>query len=140
MVSKVRSLGMEVCTTLGMLTADQAAKLKTAGLSCYNHNIDTSPEFYPSITSSRNFEDRLDTLEKVQPESQGAIERQSACVQVSLLCPHRAQSQRVSQQCQSKMWPPSSLTMCVGHTMSYSMYPVVVSAVLILIVSFGVLV
>ncbi len=65
MVSKVRSMGMEVCTTLGMLTAEQAQKLKVAGLSCYNHNLDTSPEFYPKITSSRNYDDRLDTLEKV---------------------------------------------------------------------------
>ena len=53
MVTKVRLLGMEVCTTLGMLTADQAKQLKTAGLSCYNHNVDTGPEYYPKITSSR---------------------------------------------------------------------------------------
>lgn len=66
MVTKVRSLGMEVCTTLGMLTKEQAEQLKTAGLSCYNHNIDTSPEYYPSITTSRKFEDRLDTLGKVR--------------------------------------------------------------------------
>jgi hypothetical protein len=65
MVSKVRSMGMEVCTTLGMLNTEQAQKLKVAGLSCYNHNLDTSPEFYPKITSSRNYDDRLDTLEKV---------------------------------------------------------------------------
>ncbi len=68
MVSKVRSLGMEVCTTLGMLNADQAQKLKEAGLSCYNHNLDTSPEYYPKITSSRNYDDRLDTLEKVKSQ------------------------------------------------------------------------
>lgn len=66
MVTKVRSLGMEVCTTLGMLTEEQAKQLKTAGLSCYNHNVDTSPEFYPKITSSRTYEDRLDTLDKVR--------------------------------------------------------------------------
>ena len=65
MVSKVRSMGMEVCTTLGMLTKEQAEKLKVAGLSCYNHNIDTSPEYYPKITGSRNYEDRLDTLQQV---------------------------------------------------------------------------
>ena len=66
MVSKVRSLGMEVCTTLGMLNEDQAKQLKVAGLSCYNHNVDTSPEYYPTITSSRTYEDRLDTLDKVR--------------------------------------------------------------------------
>jgi len=66
MVSKVRGLGMEVCTTLGMLTKEQAEKLKVAGLSCYNHNVDTSPEYYPKVTSSRNYDDRLDTLEKVR--------------------------------------------------------------------------
>mmetsp|Transcript_15593 Transcript_15593/g.30793 ORF Transcript_15593/g.30793 Transcript_15593/m.30793 type:complete len:343 (+) Transcript_15593:152-1180(+) len=66
MVSKVRATGMEVCTTLGMLTKEQAEKLKVAGLSCYNHNLDTSPEFYPKITSSRNYDDRLDTLEQVR--------------------------------------------------------------------------
>jgi len=66
MVSKVRALGMEVCTTLGMLTAEQSHQLKTAGLTCYNHNLDTSPEFYPKITSSRTYDDRLDTLGKVR--------------------------------------------------------------------------
>jgi len=66
MVSKVRALGMEVCTTLGMLTAEQSQQLKTAGLTCYNHNLDTSPEFYPKITSSRTYDDRLDTLGKVR--------------------------------------------------------------------------
>jgi biotin synthase len=66
MVSKVRALGMEVCTTLGMLTAEQSHQLKTAGLTCYNHNLDTSPEFYPKITSSRTYDDRLDTIGKVR--------------------------------------------------------------------------
>eukprot|EP00960_Hanusia_phi_P030491 748651-Hanusia_phi.AAC.2 len=66
MVSKVRSLGMEVCTTLGMLTEEQAKQLKHAGLSCYNHNLDTSREYYSEITSSRTYDDRLDTLQKVR--------------------------------------------------------------------------
>ena len=66
MVSKVRALNMEVCTTLGMLTAEQSHQLKTAGLTCYNHNLDTSPEFYSKITSSRTYDDRLDTLGKVR--------------------------------------------------------------------------
>jgi len=77
MVSKVRSMGMEVCTTLGMLTKEQADQLKVAGLSCYNHNLDTSPEFYPKITSSRNYDDRLDTLKSVtdQPTDQKTTDR-----------------------------------------------------------------
>jgi len=66
MVEDVAALGMEVCTTLGMLTADQAMRLKSAGLTAYNHNLDTSPEFYPSIISTRTYQDRLDTLRHVQ--------------------------------------------------------------------------
>ena len=66
MVEDVAALGMEVCTTLGMLTADQATRLKSAGLTAYNHNLDTSPEFYPSIITTRTYQDRLDTLGHVQ--------------------------------------------------------------------------
>ena len=65
MVEGVAALGMEVCVTLGMLTADQARRLKTAGLTAYNHNLDTSPEFYPQIISTRTYQDRLDTLQHV---------------------------------------------------------------------------
>jgi biotin synthase len=66
MVEDVASLGMEVCTTLGMLTADQARRLKEAGLTAYNHNLDTSPEFYPEIIRTRTFAERLLTLGHVQ--------------------------------------------------------------------------
>jgi biotin synthase len=66
MVEDVAALGMEVCTTLGMLTADQAHRLKAAGLTAYNHNLDTSPEFYPSIITTRTYQERLDTLQHVQ--------------------------------------------------------------------------
>jgi biotin synthase len=66
MVREVADLGMEVCTTLGMLTAEQAERLKSAGLTAYNHNLDTSPEFYPTIISTRTYQDRLDTLRHVQ--------------------------------------------------------------------------
>jgi biotin synthase len=66
MVEGVAALGMEVCTTLGMLTADQARRLKSAGLTAYNHNLDTSPEFYPRIITTRTYQDRLDTLAHVQ--------------------------------------------------------------------------
>jgi len=66
MISEVRMLGMETCATLGMLTRAQAQQLRAAGLDYYNHNIDTSPEFYEGIISTRNFQDRLDTLDVVR--------------------------------------------------------------------------
>jgi biotin synthase len=66
MVGDVAELGMEVCTTLGMLTARQAQRLKSAGLTAYNHNLDTSAEFYPNIITTRTYQDRLDTLRHVQ--------------------------------------------------------------------------
>jgi biotin synthase len=66
MVEAVRALGLETCATLGMLTAPQAARLKSAGLDYYNHNLDTSPEFYGEIISTRTYRDRLATLENVR--------------------------------------------------------------------------
>ncbi|MGB1204402.1 MAG: biotin synthase BioB [Chitinophagales bacterium] len=66
MVKGVNSLGMEVCCTLGMLSEDQAEKLKEAGLYAYNHNIDSSPEYYEKIISTRTYDDRLQTLENVR--------------------------------------------------------------------------
>jgi biotin synthase len=66
MVKGVNRLGMEVCCTLGMLTPEQAHKLKAAGLYAYNHNLDTSAEFYNEIITTRNYDDRLDTLESVR--------------------------------------------------------------------------
>jgi biotin synthase len=65
MVKGVRSLGMEACCTLGMLTDEQAEALSEAGLTAYNHNLDTSPEFYGDIISTRTYQDRLETLERV---------------------------------------------------------------------------
>ena len=66
MVEGVRAMGMETCMTLGMLTKDQAQTLAVAGLDYYNHNIDTSPENYENIISTRTFQDRLDTLDEVR--------------------------------------------------------------------------
>ncbi|HYM21002.1 MAG TPA: biotin synthase BioB [Candidatus Kapabacteria bacterium] len=66
MVRGVRSLGLEVCTTLGMVTKPQAERLKDAGLTAYNHNLDTSESFYGSIIHTREYQDRLDTLRNVQ--------------------------------------------------------------------------
>src|SRR5689334_45669 len=66
MVTGVRALGMEACCTLGMLTQDQADRLAQAGLSAYNHNLDTSPEFYGSIITTRTYQERLDTLSRLR--------------------------------------------------------------------------
>jgi biotin synthase len=66
MVRGVRELGMEACVTLGMLSADQARRLKEAGLTAYNHNLDTSPEFYGEIITTRTYDERLDTLARVR--------------------------------------------------------------------------
>ncbi|ATB45674.1 biotin synthase BioB [Corallococcus macrosporus] len=66
MVRGVRALGMEACATLGMLSESQAKRLREAGLSAYNHNLDTSPEHYGDIISTRTFEDRLRTLDRVR--------------------------------------------------------------------------
>ena len=66
MVRGVRAMGMEACCTLGMLTESQAQRLKEAGLTAYNHNLDTSPEFYGSIISTRTYQDRLATLQRVR--------------------------------------------------------------------------
>ena len=65
MVSGVRDLGLEVCCTLGMLTESQAERLKEAGLYAYNHNLDSSREFYPEIIGTRTYDDRLETLVNV---------------------------------------------------------------------------
>src|SRR6185436_16448317 len=66
MVREVRALGMETCATLGMLSSEQARELKDAGLDYYNHNVDTSPEFYGEIITTRTYKDRLDTRDAVR--------------------------------------------------------------------------
>ncbi|QBP75849.1 biotin synthase BioB [Herbaspirillum huttiense] len=66
MVSQVRALGLETCMTLGMLEQAQAEALKQAGLDYYNHNLDTAPDFYGQVISTRSYQDRLDTLQRVQ--------------------------------------------------------------------------
>ena len=66
MVRSVSSLGLEVCCTLGMITAPQAERLKEAGLTAYNHNLDTGPEYYDSIITTRTYEERLATLANVR--------------------------------------------------------------------------
>ena len=66
MVREVRALGLETCATLGMLKDGQAERLKDAGLDYYNHNLDTAPDFYGEIITTREYRDRLDTLERVR--------------------------------------------------------------------------
>ncbi|MDP3173846.1 MAG: biotin synthase BioB [Phenylobacterium sp.] len=66
MISGVKALGLETCATLGMMTGPQAKALKDAGLDYYNHNLDTGPEYYPSVVSTRTYQDRLDTLAHVR--------------------------------------------------------------------------
>ena len=66
MVKGVRNLGMEACVTAGMLTEEQAFKLAEAGLTAYNHNLDTSPEYYENIITTRTYQDRLDTIKRVR--------------------------------------------------------------------------
>ncbi|HEX4160353.1 MAG TPA: biotin synthase BioB [Rhizomicrobium sp.] len=66
MVQGVKAMGLETCMTLGMLTKDQAARLKQAGLDFYNHNLDTSPEYYDSVVTTHAWQDRLDTLARVR--------------------------------------------------------------------------
>jgi len=66
MVREVKALGMETCCTLGMLRDGQAEALKAAGLDYYNHNLDTAPEFYGDVITTRDYQDRLDTLERVR--------------------------------------------------------------------------
>ncbi|MCX7116761.1 MAG: biotin synthase BioB [Legionellales bacterium] len=66
MIAGVKELGLETCMTLGMLSPDQAATLKTAGLDFYNHNIDTSPGYYEKVVTTRTFSDRLETLNTVR--------------------------------------------------------------------------
>ena len=66
MVRAVKALGMETCATLGMLKSGQAQQLREAGLDYYNHNLDTAPEFYEEIITTRQYDDRLDTLQQVR--------------------------------------------------------------------------
>jgi len=66
MIRGIRSLGMEACVTLGLLTEEQAERLAEAGLNCYNHNLDTSPEYYSEIITTRTFNDRLETIGNVR--------------------------------------------------------------------------
>jgi biotin synthase len=100
MVRIVKSLGMEACVTLGMLSLDQARQLKDAGLDAYNHNLDTSREYYPKIVSTRTYDDRLETLRIVREVGltvccggiigmgEGVTDRCSLLAELAALTPH----------------------------------------------------
>jgi biotin synthase len=100
MIRGVKAEGLEACVTLGMLTAEQAKKLREAGLDSYNHNIDTSPEYYPQIITTRTFRDRIETLKYVREAgisicSGGIIgmgetldDRCKMLIELSMLDPH----------------------------------------------------
>lgn len=100
MVREVKGMGLETCVTLGMLTAEQAIRLKEAGLDAYNHNIDTSRDFYRSIITTRTFEQRLATLKNVRAAGitvctggiigmgEGINDRCAMLVELSRLDPH----------------------------------------------------
>ncbi|NQY63836.1 MAG: biotin synthase BioB [Alteromonadaceae bacterium] len=99
MVKAVKALGLETCMTLGMLSEDQAGQLQTAGLDFYNHNLDTSPENYNNIITTRTFQDRLDTLDNVRTAGmkvcsggivglgEDAVDRASLLAQLANLSP-----------------------------------------------------
>jgi biotin synthase len=75
MVREVKALGLETCATLGMLEEGQADRLKNAGLDYYNHNLDTAPEFYSNVISTREYQDRLDTLGRAQRRPESVLRR-----------------------------------------------------------------
>lgn len=100
LVRSVSKLGLEVCCTLGMLTKDQALRLKEAGCYAYNHNLDTSPEFYQKIITTRTYQDRLQTLQYVRDAGitvccggivgmgESTRDRLALLQQLASLCPH----------------------------------------------------
>lgn len=84
MIKGVKALGLETCATLGMLEADQAQALQEAGLDFYNHNLDTSEDFYRSVISTRGYQDRLDTISNVRAAGMsvccGGVLTQNQCL------------------------------------------------------------
>ena len=92
MVSGINELGLEVCVTLGMLNPEQARRLKQAGLTAYNHNLDTSESFYPKVISTRSYQDRLDTIGHVRDagiDIEEVVGQGTASIQVEADAPHK---------------------------------------------------
>ncbi len=111
MVRGVRGLGMEACVTLGMLTPSQAGRLAEAGLTSYNHNLDTGPDFYGDIISTRTYADRLATLQNVRDAGIGVccggivgmgegVKDRRACSRSSPTTPPTRRA------CRSTLWSP----------------------------------
>src|ERR1035437_9356232 len=121
MARVVSKLGMQVCCSLGMLDDTQAQRLAEAGLTAYNHNLDTSPEFYGEIITTRHYEDRLRTLGSVRKAGvtvccggivglgESENDRIGLLQQVSTLAPHpesvRSEERRLGKECRSR-WSP----------------------------------
>ena len=91
MVEGVKELGLETCVTLGMLDDNQAQRLKRAGLDYYNHNLDTSPEYYDDIITTRTYQDRLDTLSHVRDAGESEADR-AGMIQVLANMPEHPES------------------------------------------------
>jgi biotin synthase len=100
MIEGVRAMGMETCVTLGMLTGEQAKRLKGAGLEFYSHNLDTFEGFYSEIITTRTYQDRLDTQREVRDAGikvccgrilgmcESTLDRAEMLVNLAILCPH----------------------------------------------------
>jgi len=119
MVEAVRALGMETCVTLGMLTQDQAQRLADAGLDYYNHNLDTSADFYGEIITTRTYEDRLETLQHVREAGInvccGGIIGMGESVRIAPNCCARWRTCRsIRRVCPSTSWCRSPARRCMG--------------------------
>ncbi len=111
MVRGVRALDMEACVTLGMLSRAQADRLAEAGLTAYNHNLDTSPEFYGEIVTTRTYQDRLDTLARVRKAGVevccgGIIGMGESIEDRARLLKRSPISTRIRRACRSTRWSP----------------------------------
>ena len=104
MVREVKALGLETCMTLGMLDAEQAHELKTAGLDYYNHNLDSAPDFYGQVVGMRTYQDRLDTLEHVR-----AADMNVCCGGIVGMGESRAQRAGLLAQLANMAQPPESV-------------------------------
>jgi biotin synthase len=109
MVEAVHNLGMETCVTLGMLNAEQAQRLKGAGLDYYNHNLDTSPEFYGQVITTRTYRDRLETLSHIRAAGlktcSGGISAWASRAAIARRCCTSSQRcRRTRSRCPSTCW------------------------------------
>ncbi len=112
MIGGVKALGLETCATLGMLTADQAKQLKDAGLDYYNHNLDTGPEDYARVVTTRTYQDRLDTLSHVRDAGMstccGGIVGGNSAATAPACCTPWQPCRPILTACRSTDWCPSA--------------------------------